>query len=342
MIRQLLTLFLLLSFSVFYAQDNKVNRLIEEGIKLHDQGSYKEAIDCYNQALKLDAQNPVLNCETAYSYYALGDYKNSIKYAKKSIMYGNNKFPHPYVALGNSFDHTNNPEKAIKTYKKGLLYFPSSQQLHFNLALTLFNAGKYTESYNHAEQSLLINASHYNSNGIMNELMKISTNKVSAIFPKYFMLLLNNDNAEKQKVLLDELIGLMNESIERKDDKNVNIYLSPQDTANISIHSQLKMIVTLFGASLEDGIPENFNKFIDFNTMIFDVLVRWYDSEDRIKDTNIAFEKIYYPFFVNLHKAGHTEALTYYILDGSNVPGIKEWKEKNDQKLIKFIDWSNE
>lgn len=341
MIRQLLTLFLLLSFSVFYAQD-KVGLLINEGIKLHDQGDYKGAIEYYQEALNLDPKNVMANYETAYSYDLAGDFEKSIEFGTKALKYSDNKLVEGFVVIANAYDHAGKPRKAIAMYKKGLKHFPEEQLLHYNLALTLFNTGEYHESFNHTEQSLFINYGHYNSNSIMNELMKISTNKVSAIFPKYFMLLLNNDNAIKQKKIYAELIELMNQSIKRNDDKNVTIYLSPQDSEKIVLSHQLNTIIALFAASLKDGIPENFEKYADFNTMIFDELVRWKESDNRIKDPSLAFENIYYPYFINLHKSGHTEAFTYFILEGLDIPGIKEWKEKNDQKLIKFIDWSNE
>ena len=340
MTRQLLTLLLLLPFSLFYAQD-KVNLLIEEGIKLHDEGNYKEAIECYKQALKLDAQNPTLNYEIAYSYDALGDFKKSIEYAKKAITYGQNQLPLSYVALGNAYDHDNKPEKAIKTYRKGLSYFPDNQLLHYNIACTFFNQKDYHEAFNHAEQSLLAKPSHFNSHVIINNLMMLSVTTEASLFPKYFMMLFNQNTA-MQKLIHGELIEIMNQSIDRKDPDNINIYLSPDENNMKDFRHHLKTIIALFAAPLKDGLPENFKKYTDFNTLIFDELVRWYESEDRIKDQSLIYEEIYYPYFVNLHKAGHTEAFTFFILDRSDVPGLKEWKEKNDQKLINYMDWSNQ
>ena len=55
MLHQLILIVLLSSASLLYAQPSS-RVLIDEGVELHDQGKYKEAIAKYNEALSSDQQ----------------------------------------------------------------------------------------------------------------------------------------------------------------------------------------------------------------------------------------------------------------------------------------------
>jgi len=57
-----------------YGQTNNVQTLIDEGVALHDQGQYQQAIDKYKEALKLDSNSVTAIYEMAFSYFSLKDY----------------------------------------------------------------------------------------------------------------------------------------------------------------------------------------------------------------------------------------------------------------------------
>lgn len=337
MIRKILTLLLLLPFCFSYAQSDKISRLIEEGITLHDQGDYQGAIECYQEALGINPKHVLANYEIAYAYDMTGDYKKSLEFGIKALKYSNNKLLEAFIIVGNSYDHDGSPEKAIAIYKKGLKKFPKDNLLHYNLSLTLYNIKRYAEAYNHAEQAILEKTNHLNGHLMINELISYSSKRPVAIFPKYFVLMLT-ENPDRRKELLNELTDLMNDGVVREKDNEISVHLSTLPNSK-DIVSMLTNNIALFGASLESGKPENMEDYINFNNIVFETLSSWYNQNDRIRDPDKAFEEIYYPFFVQLFKDGHSEAFTFSILEKENIPGLKEWKEKNANKILSFMDW---
>ncbi len=56
-----------------------VDELVDYGNKLYSQGKYKEAIEYYDGALRLDPKNIRAACNEGNSYYALGNYEKAIQ-----------------------------------------------------------------------------------------------------------------------------------------------------------------------------------------------------------------------------------------------------------------------
>ena len=62
-------------------RDPRVEELIKEGVELHDEGEYEEAIDRYLEALQLDSTSVLANYELSLSYLALRDFENALEYS---------------------------------------------------------------------------------------------------------------------------------------------------------------------------------------------------------------------------------------------------------------------
>src|SRR6266702_3248598 len=72
------------------AQDKgSVSDLIKQGVQLNDHGKYAEAIDKYNEALKIDPENAQANYEVAFSMVLSGKGNDGIPYVEKAIKTSN-------------------------------------------------------------------------------------------------------------------------------------------------------------------------------------------------------------------------------------------------------------
>lgn len=58
-------------FQVIAQNNNTANDLIKQGVDLHNQGKYADAIAQFNEVLKTEPQNGYANYEMAFSLYAL-------------------------------------------------------------------------------------------------------------------------------------------------------------------------------------------------------------------------------------------------------------------------------
>ena len=75
----LLSISLIFILNSTFAQNQKVQKLILQGIEFHDYGEYKKAIETYKKALKIDENSSLANYEIALSYIAANDYENSCR-----------------------------------------------------------------------------------------------------------------------------------------------------------------------------------------------------------------------------------------------------------------------
>ena len=78
-----------LSIVSLYAQQNSnqdnLKQLIEKGIEHHDAREFEQAIENYEEALKIDPKSMIATYEIALSYLAMRDYKNASKFSTKVI-----------------------------------------------------------------------------------------------------------------------------------------------------------------------------------------------------------------------------------------------------------------
>ena len=67
--------FLFQAYSV--DQESKIKELIQEGVALHDEGKYEQAIEKYQEALKLNPSCVQATYEISLSYLAMQDFENA-------------------------------------------------------------------------------------------------------------------------------------------------------------------------------------------------------------------------------------------------------------------------
>src|ERR1041385_8435517 len=116
-------LLITLAFAIFsihsVAQNTeKAEQLVDEGIKLHDQGQYAEAIARYQHALSEVADYPRALYEMSYTYYMTGNYDSTIILSNRMIelKVQDDILKSVYVTLGNAYDDLKEYDKAEDIY----------------------------------------------------------------------------------------------------------------------------------------------------------------------------------------------------------------------------------
>jgi len=161
--KKLFILYILLFICATTKAQSSIQKLINEGIEFHDKKQYQKAIDKYKEALKIDTNSWLANYEIAFSYFQLKDYENTIKHSEKSIKNDKNNAYYSYIILGSAYDLINKPQKAIKTYKKGIHKFPKVFLLHYNLSLTYYNLKDIKNAEPYAIKAIQLNPNHSSS-----------------------------------------------------------------------------------------------------------------------------------------------------------------------------------
>ncbi len=144
-----------------YGQNAKAEELIHEGVELHDEGKFKEAIDKYNEALTLDPKSVQAIYELSLSYLALQDYQNASKYSTQVVNSGNKQLsPGAYAVKSEALAGMDKVDEAIALLQEGLIKNGDGFVLHYNLALNYYKKGDNDKTLEHVKRSIDLDKSH--------------------------------------------------------------------------------------------------------------------------------------------------------------------------------------
>ncbi len=335
--------FLVASFFSAIAQDTeKIEKLIQDGIALHDKGEYAEAIRKYNAVLDLDKNNFDANYEKSYSLYVMGKLKEAASISKDLLK----KFSdHPgikalYIQYGNILDDLGKGKEAIEIYSEGILKFPTEYLLYFNKGLTQQKTEKFAEALLSYESSLKLKPLHAYSNYYTGLLIQ-KQNRIPA-FLAYATFLAIEPNTKRSKEGFDKINQIMVSNI-KKEGNNTTIFLEPalsgdKKKKTENDFSSVEMIFSLL------SIPDN-NKGIDSipstpaDKLSFKIQMLINSLSSYKKDGNGFYWEHYVPFFEAMKENNMVGTLAHLIYQPAMEAENDRWLEKNDKAIEEFNDW---
>ncbi|MCD7976348.1 MAG: tetratricopeptide repeat protein [Tannerellaceae bacterium] len=173
------TYLILLSFLIipffFSEAQNSIETYIEQGIELHDQGNYKEAIDIYKKALEEYPESMLLYYEVALSYLSLTNYEEAIRWSERALE-AKDKVDNTslvYSVMASAYDNWGKYEEAIRIFDRGIQEDPDNYLLYFNQGITYRKMGEEKEAMISFFQALTLFPLHlstlYHSAGLLAE-----------------------------------------------------------------------------------------------------------------------------------------------------------------------------
>ncbi|XP_070564283.1 small glutamine-rich tetratricopeptide repeat-containing protein beta-like [Ptychodera flava] len=111
------------------AEDLKI-----EGNKCMKSESFKEALECYTQAISIDDGNAVYYCNRAAAYSKLGDHPQAIEDCRNALEI-DPKYSKAYGRMGLAYTSLQEHEKARDAYKKAIELDPDNASYIANLKI---------------------------------------------------------------------------------------------------------------------------------------------------------------------------------------------------------------
>lgn len=332
--------FLLVSALSFSQNKTAAEEMVNKGVYLHDEGKYTEALAKYEEALNLDKNNIMALSEKAMTLEALKKYDKAIEVCKLILkLYPKENNETVYITYGNALDHSNNPDKAIKIYDKGLKLYPNYYQLYFNKGIALVNQKKYDEAVQSFQISAKLNPNHL---GSFNALAILTRhNRIPSILASCRFLAINNKSSNA-KINFDGIINLMSQGVSQNKDNSVSISINSALTEQNKKgaeddFSSIDLVLTL--ASALDYEEENQNK-----TEV-EQFIRKFETICKTMDELKEDKKGYYwdflvPYFIEMKKNNLIEPFANIVFLSVQDKNAVQYSEQYPNRIEEFYDWS--
>lgn len=176
--------------------------LVKEGVALHDEGKYEEAIKKYDAAIALDNSFFEAYYEKSFSLLASNKYDDCLTLCK-SILKQFTLEPNlagVYINYGTCFDLQGKPKQAVNIYDKGIAAYPRVGLLHFNKAITLYNMKKEKDAIEEIEKSIELSPYHGSSHNFLSRVT-VNKNKILSLMASLVLIATEPTSARAQEHL---------------------------------------------------------------------------------------------------------------------------------------------
>jgi len=338
-----ITYLILLITSISFAQNPEAaEKMVIEGVHLHDEGKYNQALAKYDEALKTDKDNFFALAEKAMTLVTIKNYKEAIKNCEKVLkLYPNENLAMLYVTYGNALDLNNEAQKAIQIYDEGIQKYPNLYQLYYNKAIALAGLNDYEQAEINFQNATFLNPNHpssFNALGTLNH-----SNRVAAILAICRYLAIDN-TTPRSELNIKYLLELMNQGVEKSEPNQVNITLNDLFVRDESVvvandFSSVDLMLSMGAAyemTTENKYKTDVEKFSDRLKTIFSSLES--SSENQ---TGYYWEYLA-PYFIEMKKQDLVNTFANIAFAAKNDNNAINFLKNYPDKIDAFYQWSDE
>lgn len=360
---------IIIGFLHLNAQENPetedIQKLIEKGITHHDEREYKEAIEVYKEALKIDPKSMIATYEMALTYLAMRDYNSASVFSTKVI---NSKdkdlLVGAYGVKSESLAELGKVDEAVKILEEALLRNGDDYYLHFNLALNYFKKGDLNKTITHVDKALALNKSQSGAYLLSAYALSDLDIWVQSILSFHIYLMMEPDS-HRSKNAFEEMLQVMQvkeatkepversfiqQQLERQLPQNDSVETDiPPLTQRHGINRELlyhaivqtkdSLKTALLDSNLVDSISADsvetdlYTTFKEVTRTVFTVLSK---ENDGTKSDFIW--NFHVPIVTKILNSDYFDTYCRYI-SVAYFPESLEWWEENQESAAKFVRW---
>lgn len=319
-------------------------KVLLEGIKLHDAKKYDEAIAKYESVLASNPDCSIVMYELAMTLDAKGEKSKSIEIVSRGIQYISDELPLFYVLIANNLDDHGKPQEAIKIYQDGLKLLDGDirfnrhrSSLFYNLGVTHVRQKNYAEARKALKSSVENDFSYASPHYLLSIVYNGTKYKVPALLAATRLISLEI-NSQRTVNAVSIVSAILKPTTKDEKTGNINIFLdlnAPKDEGDFGMFDLILGTVTSIRGDDDKNKTEN-EMFIEGLQTVFAIL----EEDKKIKNTFVG--KTYVPFASALKKAGHLSAFGNIVIffNDRNNDEAKKWIDSNGDKVTSFVNWA--
>lgn len=335
-----LSLCLLILCLTGIAQTEKAKQLTNEGITLHDKGSYADAIKKYDEAIAADGEYVTAYYEKTLTLYTMQQYDACIDLCKQLTkkFKGNPLLKGVYVQYGSSLDNLQKPDDAIKAYNEGLKQFPNYFLLNFNKAITYMQMNETEKAYDCYQEALKANPLHASSYLRVGDLLS-STNKIPSMLSLVMFLVLE-PQSDRSAPAFEALKKMIYGNVKKTGENAITItmdagMLDTKKKKQPDNFGMQEMMFTMSSALDKDSVMSSLTKTdIDKFDLKLQLLINSLETGNKG-----FFSERYVPFFKAMKEKDFTNTVSHLVF--ANTPDERNagWLKVNTDKVDEFYEW---
>lgn len=321
------------------AQDS-LKTLFNEGIALHDKGDYEGAIRMYDEVIRRDNGFSAAYYEKSFSLYKWGKYQDCADWCKSALKKCSDEkqAENLYVNYGSALDALDKPGDAIKIYSEGIKKYPGFYLLSFNRGVTEYLHDHFDDAAADFEHSVALNPAHASSHQYLAYSI-YKKNKMAAVLSLATFLLLEPEGQRAEKNL-KALLQLLGSNVEKKDEKNISITLSPdamKDKKGKEDDFHLVEMMISLNAALD--YDEKF-KNMPPPEKLKNKLEAFASLEGKGEKKGF-FTRFYVPLLADMEKNDRLLTACYIMYTTAADGTAKKWLNDNKSKVDDLYKWLN-
>lgn len=187
-----------LLFSQGIDSTQKANELYLEAIQSINSGKYNDAISKCDSAMLFNPKPIAYPYEKALALYKKNQFDDVIKILD-SLTNHREVNPQVFQLLGNSYDALDNAEKSLEVYKNGLIKFPKSGRLYYEIGINYIAHNEARKALSYWENGIINEPQYSNNYFILSKYYNLSGFTAwSVIFGEIFSNLTESDFKAKE------------------------------------------------------------------------------------------------------------------------------------------------
>lgn len=319
-----LNIIFLFLFTLSLLAQPSSSKLIKQGVSLHDQGKYMEAISCYQQALRVNPSSISAMYEMSLSYLKMKDYDNAIIHSTQVINLGYKPtLLDAYVVKGTALAAQAKLDEAAELFDEAILNCGDEYLLHYNLGLIYYNKDEKDHALVHLRKALEKEATHAEPFLLYAYILNDLGDWIESFYSYHFFLLLE-PNTQRSVDAFKELYELLDQKLEDDD-----LLLSTIDGVDRKkIYDKIQTYRPKFS-----DLSSKYKFFEEASKEIF----------TQMKDySQVGRKEFVWSFFVPVYAeilgSGHFETYSRYVTT-SCFPESNVWWDANKEAVNDFVSW---
>ncbi|WP_214073779.1 tetratricopeptide repeat protein [Mucilaginibacter sp. dw_454] len=259
-----------------------------------------------------DTDDPATNYKAALGLVNDNKATDGIPYLENVVKTNSNYTNAAYSLLGSIYDKSNQPQKAIATYKAGLNTFPQDQNLNFNLGIAYFRDKQYAQAELAAIESIKIDPKHANSQRLYG-LVTFHQNKRANALLAFCNFLLIEPNGEKSDEALTNMQSILKGGVLKAE--------GPSIAENVKLNSIISASVASGQAKKLSG-----NALLEYQLKTIFTQVGQLSAQKPAKNF---FDTFYADYFYKLTQSGNLPGFVKLLTTKTEDAGLSAWVSAN-------------